>query len=42
MLRYMIKTTGEVKDGYKPGQFAPKPIQSGWENPVAFNQEKSY
>lgn len=27
---------GSIKDGYKPGQFAPNPFQSGWENPVSF------
>lgn len=35
------QTTGEVKDGYKPGQFAPNPFQSGWENPVAFQSRKN-
>ncbi|MCW3162203.1 SusC/RagA family TonB-linked outer membrane protein [Chryseobacterium oryctis] len=28
--------TGNIKDGYKPGQFAPNPYQSSWENPVAY------
>ncbi len=35
------QTTGQIKDGYKPGQFAPNPFQSGWENPVAFQARKN-
>lgn len=35
------QTTGQIKDGYKPGQFAPNPFQSGWENPVAFQSRKN-
>lgn len=31
-----INTDGSIKDGYKPGQFAPNPLQSSWENPVAY------
>lgn len=33
-------TTGAIKDGYKPGQFAPNPYQSSWENPVAYQSRK--
>jgi len=29
-------TDGSIKEGYKPGQFAPNPFQSSWENPVAY------
>lgn len=35
------QTTHQIKDGYKPGQFAPNPFQSGWENPVAFQARKN-
>lgn len=34
------QTTGIIKDGYKPGQFAPNPYQSSWENPVAYQSRK--
>ncbi|KMQ61435.1 TonB-dependent receptor [Chryseobacterium angstadtii] len=34
------QATGAIKDGYKPGQFAPNPYQSSWENPVAYQSRK--
>ncbi|MDR6922338.1 SusC/RagA family TonB-linked outer membrane protein [Chryseobacterium sp. 2987] len=34
------QTTGQINDGYKPGQFAPNPYQSSWENPVAYQSRK--
>lgn len=30
---------GTVADGYLPGQFAPNPFQSSWENPVAYQSK---
>lgn len=32
----VYNTDGTFKDGYLPGQFAPNPFQSSWENPVAY------
>lgn len=34
------QATGQINDGYKPGQFAPNPYQSSWENPVAYQSRK--
>lgn len=32
----VFDTGGNIKNGYKNGQFAPNPFTAGWENPVAF------
>lgn len=34
------QVTGQANDGYKPGQFAPNPYQSSWENPVAYQSRQ--
>lgn len=34
------QTTGQIKEGYNAGQFAPNPYQSSWENPVAYQSRK--